>query len=264
MENKLSEIFYFKRLILELVKRDIRQKYIGSFLGIYWAIINPFIFLIIYCIVFGIFLKMPLPGSTSVWDYFLWFAAGFFPWMAFSEAVVRGASSIVGNSNYIKKVPFPSEIFPITIVLAEIVNLCISITIFTFLYILLKGLPTIAIIQLPIAMIFQFLFTLSLSFLLSSLSVHLRDISHMLGSILQICFWATPIIYNITVIPNGFEWIYLYNPIYYLINIYREILFYNHFLDWVEYAPFIIFTLASTIISYMIFRRLKTGFADYL
>ncbi len=104
-------LYNFRGLIWNFVKRDIKSKYSGSLLGLYWSVINPIITLIVYFVVFGFFLKARLPGNDNVWDFALYFSAGFLPWVAFSESVMRASRSIVDNKNYIKKVPFPSDIF---------------------------------------------------------------------------------------------------------------------------------------------------------
>ena len=94
----------YRGLIWNFVKRAISSKYVGSLLGMYWSVINPLITLIVYIIVFGVFLKVRLPDSTSIWDFSLYFAAGFLPWTAFQSSVMRASSSIIENKNYIKKV----------------------------------------------------------------------------------------------------------------------------------------------------------------
>ena len=106
--------------------------------------------------------------------------------------MIRTATSIIDNKNYIKKVPFPTEIFPIYVTLSEFVNLLICLGIFFALYVILKGIPTIYILLLPLAIILQMMFTLSLAFFLSSGSVYFRDIPQMLGAIFLVWFWATP------------------------------------------------------------------------
>ena len=120
------------------------------------------------------FPEVRLPGDTNIWDFALYFAAGFLPWTAFQTSVMRAAGSIIDNKNYIKKVPFPSEIFPIYVTLSECVNLLIGLVIFFALYVILKGVPTIFIFLLPLAIVLQMMFTFSLAFFLSSGSVYFR------------------------------------------------------------------------------------------
>ncbi|WP_048149002.1 ABC transporter permease [Methanolacinia paynteri] len=260
----MASLFDYRGLIWNFVKRDISQKYVGSLLGLYWSVINPIITLVVYIMVFGVFLGVRLPGSTDIWDFALYFAAGFLPWTAFQDSIMKGTSSIINNKNYIKKVPFPSEIFPIYVTLSEFVNLFIGLAIFFVLYFILKGVPTIFVFLLPVAILLQLVFTLSLAFFLSSGSVFLRDIPTMLGPIFLIWFWATPIAYTVNLIPENFQWIVTINPAYYMLEIYRDALFYGKLPEVDILVPFVVFSIIFFIIGITFFRKTKRGFGELL
>ncbi|MGD0081491.1 MAG: ABC transporter permease [Methanoregula sp.] len=260
----MLNIVSYRGLIWNFVKRDISSKYVGSLLGLYWSVINPIITLVIYILVFGVFLKVRLPGDTDIWDFALYFAAGFLPWTAFQNSVMRAAGSIIDNKNYIKKVPFPSEIFPIYVTLSEFVNLLISLGIFFALFVILKGVPTIFILLLPLAILLQMMFTFSLAFFLSSGAVFFRDIPQMLGAIFLIWFWATPIAYTVNLIPAGFQWIVTWNPAYYMLEIYRDALFYGKFPELSIIVPFLVFSVVLFVVSIWFFRKTKSGFGELL
>jgi len=251
----MTSIFEYQGLIWNFIKRDISQKYVGSLLGLYWSIVNP---------IFGVFLKERLPNDTDIWDFALYFAAGFLPWTAFQTSVMRAAGSIVDNKNYIKKVPFPCEIFPIYVTLSEFVNLLISLGIYFVLFVILKGVPTIFILFLPLAIVLQIMFTFSLAFFLSSASVYFRDIPQMLGAIFLIWFWATPIAYTVNLIPTRFHWIVTLNPVYYMLEIYRDALFYGKIPELSILVPFTVFSVVLFIVSLWFFRKTKSGFGELL
>ncbi len=257
-------LYNFRGLIWNFVKRDIKSKYSGSLLGLYWSVINPIITLIVYFVVFGFFLKARLPGNDNIWDFALYFSAGFLPWIAFNDSVMRASRSIVDNKNYIKKVPFPSEIFPVYTILSELVNLLIGITIFITLYIILKGIPSVYLIFLPVGIFLQIIFTLSLSLIFSSITVYFRDIPQILGSLFMIWFWGTPIVYTVNVIPESINWIVYLNPAFYMIEIYRDILFYGRIPSPGALIPFIIFLIIILYISITIFKRIERGFSELL
>ncbi len=260
----MKSIFDYRGLIWNFIKRDISSKYVGSLLGLYWSILNPIIFLAVYITVFGVFLNVRLPGTTSIWDFALYFASGFLPWLAFQDSVIRASRSIIDNKNYIKKVPFPSEIFPVYTTLSEFVNLLIGLAIYLFLFIFLKGTLTIYILLLPLAIILQIVFTLSLAFFLSSGAVYFRDIPTMLGPLFMIWFWVTPIAYTVNLIPANFQWIVKLNPAYYMIEIYRDALFYGRMPEINILLPFLIFSIVMFVISIWFFRKIKTGFGELL
>ncbi|KCZ70518.1 putative permease [Candidatus Methanoperedens nitroreducens] len=257
-------LYNYRGLIWNFVKRDISSKYVGSLLGFYWSVINPIIMLLVYFVVFGLFLKARLPGNDSVWDFALYFSAGFLPWAAFSESVMRASRSIVDNKNYIKKVPFPSEIFPVYTILSEFVNLLIGLAIFMVLFVILKGMPSIYIVLLPIGIILQMMFTLSLSLVFSSATVFFRDTPQILGSLFMIWFWGTPIVYTINVIPESVRWIAYLNPAYYMLEIYRAMLFYGRFPELDKLLPFLMFSIIFLFFSIIIFQKTKRGFSELL
>ena len=260
----MVSIFEYRGLIWNFIKRDISSKYVGSLLGLYWSVINPIITLIVYIIVFGVFLNVRLPGNTNIWDFSLYFAAGFLPWTAFNESVTRASRSIIDNKNYIKKVPFPSEIFPVYTTLSEFVNLFIGLGIFFVLLLILKGVPTIFIVLLPLAILLQLMFTLSLAFFLSSGAVYFRDIPQILGALFMIWFWATPIAYTVNLIPEGLRWIVTLNPAYYMLEIYRDVLFYGKIPEIEILVPFLIFSIVMFVLGILFFRKTKRGFGELL
>ena len=260
----MVQILKYRGLVFNFIKRDISSKYVGSLLGLYWSVINPLITLMIYIIVFGVFLKVRLPGDTNIWDFALYFAAGFIPWLAFQDSVMRASRSIIDNKNYIKKVPFPSEIFPVYTTFSEFFNLLIGLGIFFILFLVLKGVPTIFILLLPFAILLQMIFTLSLSFFLSSGAVYFRDIPQILGALFMIWFWATPIAYTVNLIPQEFQWIVMINPAYYMLEIYRDVLFYGKIPNLQIIGPFLIFSVVLFLISILFFRKTKSGFGELL
>jgi ABC-type polysaccharide/polyol phosphate export permease len=260
----MKTILDYRGLVWNFIKRDISSKYIGSLLGLYWSILNPVITLLVYIVVFGVFLKVRLPGSTSIWDFALYFAAGFLPWLAFQDSVIRASRSIIDNKNYIKKVPFPSEIFPVYTTLSEFVNLFIGLAIYFVLFFFLKGVPTVYILLLPVAIVMQMIFTLSLSFFLSSGAVYFRDIPAMLGPLFMIWFWATPVAYTINLVPDNFQWIVKLNPAYYMLEIYRDALFYGKFPESEVILPFLFFSLALLVLCMLFYQKTKRGFGELL
>jgi ABC-type polysaccharide/polyol phosphate export permease len=260
----MTSIFECRGLIWNFIKRDISQKYVGSLLGLYWSVINPIITLVVFIIVFGVFFKARITGTTNIWDFALYFAAGFLPWQTFQDSVMRTSRSIIDNKNYIKKVPFPSEIFPIYTTLSEFVNLFIGLVIFFILCLILKGVPTIYILLLPLAILLQLMFTLSLALFLSSGAVYFRDIPQMLGALFMIWFWATPIAYTLDLIPEQFRWIMSLNPAYYMIEIYRDALFYGKIPEIEILVPFLVFSVVLFVISVLFFQKTKRGFGELL
>lgn len=260
----VSPLLQYRELIINFVRRDLQQRYVGSLLGLYWSFINPIITLGIYVLIFGFFLSQRIPGSSSVFDFALYFAAGFLPWTAFQSTVMRGSQAIVDNKSYIKKVPFPSEIFPIYITLSESINLLIGLFIYFIIFFIVKGLPGVMVLLLPILIIIQILFTLGFSFLLSAATVFFRDIPQIISSIFQVWFWITPIVYLITMVPEQIRWALFLNPMYYVLEFYRDSLLYNRIPDLPSLGAFILITFVFFGFSLWVFRTVKRGFSELL
>jgi len=260
----MESFLKYQGLVWNFVRRDIHSKYIGSLLGLYWSVINPVITLVVYVVVFGFFLKVRLPGDSDIWDFSLYFAAGFLPWIVFNDSVMRASRSIIDNKHYIKKVPFPSEIFPVYVTLSEGVNLLIGLAIYLVIFFFLKGMPSIYLLLLPLAIFLQVLFTLSLGFFLSSGAVYLRDIPQILGAVFMIWFWATPIAYTKNMVPPDFLWVVQVNPVYYMLEIYRDALFYEKLPGPDIILPFGVFTVVLFIAGILFFRKTKRGFGELL
>ena len=258
MNNVFKNLYQYRELLKTSVKKDIRGKYKNSFLGVVWSFLNPLLQIAVYAIIFPIILKNKEP------NYVIFLCTGLIPWTFFSTALSRSSSIIVDNGNIIKKVYFPREILPISLVTSEAVNFIIS-TVIIIGFVVFGGLGlTKYILFYPIILIAQYITVLAFSFILSSITVYLRDIQHFVGIALQLLLYATPIVYNSKSIPGDFEWILKYNPMTYIVNAYRDI-FYNQVAPDIKSVIVLSIIMALlTVVGYLIFSRLQKGFAEEL
>lgn len=253
----------YRELIWSFVRRDIDARYKGTVMGACWSLIHPLAAFSVYLLVFGFFLKVRMPASTSVLDFALYFSAGYFPWVFFSGVVTRAASCIVDNRNFIKKVSFPSEIFPSTIALSEGVSLVISIAIVGAFSIYLKGF-SVLLLLLPIVMLLEVIFSLACALLVSAATVFFRDVPQLLSSLFMVWFWLTPITYTADMVPKKLELFVYLNPIHHLLALYRSLLFNGTMLNVKMLLLFAIFSGIFLYCSLQIFRRAKRHFSDML
>lgn len=253
----------YRELIWSFVRRDIDARYKGTVMGACWSLIHPLAAFSVYLLVFGFFLKVRMPASTSVLDFALYFSAGYFPWVFFSGVVIRAAPCIVDNRNYIKKVAFPSEIFPSTIALSEGVSLLISIAIVCAFSIYLKGF-SVLLLLLPIVMLLEVIFALACAFLVSSVTVFFRDVPQILSSLFMVWFWLTPITYTVDMVPKKLELFVYLNPIHHLLALYRSLLFNGTMLNVKMLIIFALFTVMLLYFSLRIFQKSKRYFSDLL
>ena len=212
----------------------------------------------VYALIFPLILKTTQPY------YVIFVCVGLIPWTFFTTSVSQSAWTVIANGNIVKKVYFPREILPISVVTSAMVNFLIStIIIVAFCFIYGLGL-TKYIVFFPIVLIIQYILQLGIAFILSAFTVYFRDLEHFIQIILQVMFYATPIVYSSDTIPEAFRFIINLNPMAHIINAYRSI-FYNQTMP--DFKALGILFLISTIfciIGYFIFRKLQKGFAEEL
>ncbi len=254
--NRLKEIYNFKNLVYNLVSRDLKVKYKGSILGFFWSLLNPLIMLIVYTVAFKYIIKI------RVENFPLFFLCGFLPWMFLSLSLSMAVSSIKDNANLVKKVYFPREILPLSIVMSNLVQFLLTFVILIPALILFKielGLP---LLFLPLIILLQLAFTLGLAFILSSLNVFFSDIRHLLEIFLQIWFWLTPIIYPVEFVPERFQTLYRLNPAVMFVESYRNSLLYNQPLSGSTLISLFLVSVVFLLIGYVIFNSYNRRFAE--
>ncbi len=258
MTNVFQNLYNYRELLKTSVKKEVRSKYKNSFLGVLWSFLNPLLQIIVYAIIFSLIL------SNKQEHYAIFLCCGLIPWTFFSTAINKSAFTFIENGNIIKKVYFPREIIPISVVTAEAINFLIS-SIIILGFVIFGGIGISKyIIYYPIILVAQYLVILSISLIISSVCVYLRDLQHFIGVILQLLFYAAPIVYSQDSIPQNFQWIIKYNPMTYIINAYRDIFYNQVAIDIKHLLIIIVFAILMCILGYWIFSKLQKGFAEQL
>lgn len=258
MTNVFKNLYNYRELLKTSVKKEVRGKYKNSFLGVLWSFLNPLLQIAVYAIVF------PLILNNQQENYVIFLCCGLIPWTFFSTAINRSAFSFIENGNILKKVYFPREIIPISVVTSEAINFLIS-TIIIIAFVVFGGLGlTKYVILYPIVLLAQYLIVLAISFIISSICVYLRDLQHFIGVALQLLFYAAPVVYAPTSIPESFQWILKYNPMTYIINAYRDIFYNQTMIDINSLLMIIGIGIVGCVIGYAIFSKLQKGFAEQL
>lgn len=258
MLDVFKNLYCYRELLKTSVKKEIRGKYKNSFLGVIWSFLNPLLQIAVYAIVFQMILKNPQE------NYAVYLCCGLIPWTFFSTTISRAAFNCIENGNILKKVYFPREILPISIVTSEAVNFLIS-TIIIFAFVIFSGIGLSKyLILYPLVLVAQYILLIGISFIVSSVCVYLRDLQHFIGIFLQLLFYATPIVYSVESIPDNYKWILQINPMTYIITAFRDI-FYNKCFP--EIKPILILigiSILICIVGYLIFNKLQKGFAEQL
>lgn len=252
-----KELYKYRELLKSNVKKEIRGKYKASFLGILWSFINPLLQTIVYTIVFSLIMRNTMP------NYLIFVITGIIPWNFFITVISQGTNTILVNGGIVKKVYFPREILPISITTSGLVNFFISCAIIIF-FTLGSGIGiTWLIIFVPLVALVQYIFTLGIIFILSAVDVYIRDTEYIVNFILNMAFYATPVLYTTDMFKN-YEWILNLNPLTHILNAYRDIFYYQQILDFKSLGIIALLSIILCFIGYKIFKRLERGFAEEL
>lgn len=248
------------RLVLNLFKMNIRDRYLGSRLGLFWAVVQPLLLLGIYTFVFGFVLKSKIPGAETTFGYSIWMISGFVPYMAFSDAISVSATSVIGGSSLVKNLVFKSETLPIAATLTAGVSFTVGL-IFLFILLLIDGnYPTWHVMALFPVIFLQFAFLLGASFFISATTVFVRDLAQVIPTGIMLLLFFTPIFYPLESMPLILRKINFFNPLHQMTYPYRDILFQHRLPDW---GGMIYLGLLSAIFilgGLKYFRRLKGYF----
>jgi lipopolysaccharide transport system permease protein len=251
-----------RSLTLSLVRRDIEARYRGSFGGGLWTVLHPLLLMLTYFFVFGIVLESRFPGDPTRSGFVVYFLAGMLPWLAMSEALGRSPGVILEHGALIKKLVFPSEVLPVVRTLAALVTQAVALAVFlVFLAALRRPVPWTAL-WLPVLIVPQVLMTLGLSYMLAAAGAFLRDLSQIIGFLLTIWFFLTPICYPESALPPALAPILGNNPLFWLVRGYRAVLLEGAPPDAMTTVLLWIAAIPLFIAGKRWFHKLKPGFAD--
>lgn len=253
------------KLLPPLLSRDIKERYAGSALGIFWTILQPLLFILIYWMVFSQILRIRIQTDTGNIPFIAFLLSGLLPWFALQEGVLRGASAILEKRHVIKKVLFPVELFPLASVMSAFIHHGIGMILFLSVFFIWSGGISFLQISFIIVLIsLQILLTSGLSLFFSSLSVYIRDITQILGVVFQVLFYMSTILYPITSVPETFKGIILLNPFTVFTEAFHAVILYNRYPGTGNMIYLLCLTAAILFGGIYVFRKLKKGFADVL
>jgi len=245
-------------LIYVLVTQELKLRYRGSVIGFFWTLLNPLVFMIIYTLVFSVFLRIDIE------KYSVFVLSGLIPWIWFTEAIARGTNSIISGGGFIKSSLFPSEVLPATPVASAMINFVFALPLlFLFLGLFRVDLGW-SLLALPVVMAVQFMLALGIVLITATYNVFFRDLQFLVNHILLALFFLTPILYDLSIIPERFHTIMMLNPLTTLIDSYRSIFFYGSFPDWVNLGYLFLLALMLFWLGSWVFARHKEVFAEYL
>jgi ABC-2 type transport system permease protein len=256
MLRKIFEIYSYREMIIELVRRDLRGRYKGAVLGFLWTFINPLMQLLVYTAVFSLFLR------SDIQQYYIFLFVALVPWIFFSSSLTGGSTVILSQSNLVKKIYFPREVLPITFVTSCFINMLLTyIVIFGVLIVSGYGFSLKAMLFLPLVWIVEYLLALGMTIPFSAVTVYFQDTSHILGIVCMAWQFLTPIMYPASLVPDRLQFLYRMNPMYSIIEMNRDILYYKQIPTVSHLVPSLLVGVFFLIFGELIFVKLQKNFA---
>lgn len=216
MNSFINEIVEYRQVLRQLIHQQITMRYRRTFFGFLWTLLNPLLNMAIIAVVFSLVMKF------QVNEYAIFLFAAMIPWSVFSNSLNQGGGALLANESLFKKIYLPKQLFVISVVISTLVDSLLSTACLFIIALILGAKISSALFFLPVAFLLLVMFSLGVTFILSIVTVYYRDVQYLIGVVLQALYFATPIIYPITAIPEKFHVIFTWNPLVYYIDLFRS------------------------------------------
>jgi len=266
---RMADLWQYRELTLNLVVRDLKVRYKNSFLGVLWSLINPLLMTAVFTVVFTV--MMP---NSFVENFPVFVLCGLLPWNFFAASIVGATGSIVGNSHLIKKVYFPYEVLPLSLVLSNLVNFMIALIVLFVMLLVFKIPFTLSLLFLPIIIITQIIFMLGVGLFLATVNVFYRDTQMIMEVLILAWFFLTPVFYPISILPRSYVFLgveldvwrltHILNPMASLVASYRDVLYYGVFPGIDFFARTFVTAVIVFAIGYVVFDHFRGVFGEEL
>jgi len=259
----LQMVFGQRYLIFALAKREIAVQYVGSLLGFIWTFIHPLVLIAVFWFVFSIGFKVKPMSDVP---FVVWLTAGMAPWFLFSQIVTGAVGSVVVHANLVKKTVFSSEILPVVTIASGIVTHLVFLVLLICLLVFQQVPFSWYALQFFYYLICLGVLTLGIGWIVSALNVFFRDVGQLVGVVIQVGFWGTPIFWDIQMMPPKVQMLLKLNPMFYIVQGYRDSFIYQKGFWSHPYLTlyFWVVTLVILVVGILVFQRLKPQFADVL
>lgn len=258
MTSLVTETYRYRELIWALALKDLKIRYKRSVLGFLWALLNPLLLMLILTVVFSTI--MPFPQK----HYAIFLLSVLLPWTFFAQSLSYATESIVGNGDLIKKLCVSKVVFPVAAVVSNLINLLLSLIPLVLLVLGMRHPFYVTWLFLPIPLLALSITTLGATFFFAVANVYYRDVSHIVQILLQILFYATPILYAETFFPVKYRWLFKLNPLSFVCNQFRLNVYWGMLPAKESLIAAFACAFASLIIGYAIFRRYEDEFVFYI
>jgi len=245
----------YKNLFYNLLSSELKLRYRGSFLGFLWTLIEPALIILILLFVFSSIFKADIPL------YAPYLVTGFIAWFFFANGTSL-LDVFISKGNLINKINFPIQIIVFSSFFSILILSAIQFVILEIFFISFNIIPSINLLLLPFLIALQSIFILGILFILSSLFVFIKDLRHIWNILLQVGFFATPIVYPVSLLEDKAPLLLTFNPMAHFISAYRDIMVYNNFPGIGKISLLLLFALLSFVIGFFIFKKMEIGIKE--
>lgn len=249
MNSFINEIIEYRQVLRQLIHQQITMRYRRTFFGFLWTLLNPLLNMAIIAVVFSLVMKF------QVNEYAIFLFAAMIPWSVFSNSLNQGGGALLANESLFKKIYLPKQLFVISVVISTLVDSLLSTACLFIIALILGAKISAALLFLPVAFLLLVMFSLGVTFILSIVTVYYRDVQYLIGVVLQALYFATPIIYPITAIPEKFHAIFTWNPLVYYIDLFRSPIYFGTLPDTHSLIICSVCSLLSIVCGVIYFRR---------
>lgn len=258
MQQYIKNFWKYRELLKELVMRDIKVKYRKSILGYIWSILNPLLMMIVISSVFSYMFRFEIE------NYPVYLITGQTIYNFFAEATNMSMESIINGSSLLKKVYFPRYIFPVSRVLSSFVNLLFSLVAIIIILVFTGTPVTPTVFLFPLPLIYIAIMSIGIGLILAVLATYFRDIIHLYGVFLTALMYGTPIFYPISSLPDNVVRIIQLNPLYHVVNMFRNVILYGEFPTIQDNVICIIFSASALLIGVLVFKKYQHKLVMYV
>lgn len=258
IQNIKSNIKYHKDLLIELITRDFKLRYNRSILGVGWSLITPLLQLLVFYFVFDLILTL------NISNYSLFVIVGVLPWTWFQATLFQASNCITNSRELINQPGFTPEIMPIVAVTCNLINLLLTFPFLILILIFSDISLSFSIFLVPLILLVQFVFTLSLAYLIAAVNVIFRDTEQILVVLTQLWFFLSPVFYDVDIIPLKYRYIYNLNPLVHFFNAYRAAIMQREIINFYALGIIILFSLVLLFYGLKLFSNMRFQFVEEL
>lgn len=259
-----GSIVKHRRLLFEMARRDVSDRYAGQVLGSVWAVIHPVMTIAVYIFMFAVVFRVKMDASLAIpGDHTLYMMSGLVPWLVMADVLGRSSTIVSSQASLVKQVVFPVEILPVKMVLASLPTFLIGFAGLA-IYALAVDRASPALLLYPLAALPLYLFLLGVAFALAAVGIFLRDIREIVQMYTLIGIYVAPIFYFMDWVPERLRYLVYLNPVTIFVETFHDAAYYGGIRSWLLWLAAFGLGCAATWLGAMVFARLKPHFGSYL